>query len=134
MAGNFDAYYEWLGISPKDQPPNYYRLLGIELFESDPDVIASAAEQRILHVHSFQTGKYAIISQKMQKKITAATGCLLNAEKKSEYDISLRLQLRHQPAKSLPKAIPLPDLPAPPPPPPRPPAVQKVQKYPEPRP
>ena len=33
----FDPYRKWLGIPPKDQPPNHYRLLGLELFETDPD-------------------------------------------------------------------------------------------------
>lgn len=45
MADDFDPYRKWLGIVPKDQPPNHYRLLGIELFESDPDVIEGAADQ-----------------------------------------------------------------------------------------
>ena len=44
MAEGFDPYHKWLGIPPKDQPPNHYRLLGIELFESDPEVIDMAAE------------------------------------------------------------------------------------------
>ena len=26
-----DPYHRWLGIQPKDQPPNHYRLLGVEL-------------------------------------------------------------------------------------------------------
>ena len=43
MAKVFDAYHEWLGIAPKDQPPNHYRLLGIDLGESSPDVISNAA-------------------------------------------------------------------------------------------
>jgi hypothetical protein len=93
MAGDFDPYYKWLGIPPKDQPPHYYRLLGVELFEADPEVIALAAEQRVLHVRSFQSGQYAIQSQKIQKKIEAAKRYLLDPEKKAEYDISLRLQL-----------------------------------------
>ena len=38
-----DPYHKWLGISPKDQPPDHYRLLGIDRFESDPEVISSAA-------------------------------------------------------------------------------------------
>ena len=42
MPEKFDPYHKWLGIPPKDQPPNHYRLLGIELFESDADVIATA--------------------------------------------------------------------------------------------
>ena len=36
MAESFDAYHRWLGIPSKDQPPNHYRLLTLEPFESDP--------------------------------------------------------------------------------------------------
>jgi hypothetical protein len=43
----FDPYYKWLGIPPKDQPANHYRLLGVSLFEPDPEVIASAADSRM---------------------------------------------------------------------------------------
>ena len=33
---HFDPYHDWLGIAPKDQPPNHYRLLGVDLFEANP--------------------------------------------------------------------------------------------------
>ena len=49
MDESFDPYYKWLGIPPAEQPPNHYRLLGVTLFESDLDVIANAADQRIGH-------------------------------------------------------------------------------------
>lgn len=68
MAGNFDPYYKWLGIPPKDQPPNFYRLLGIDLYEDDPEVIAIAAEQRIGHVRSFQNGEYALYPKSCKKR------------------------------------------------------------------
>ncbi len=29
---SFDPYYTSLGIPPEEQPPNYYRLLGLSLF------------------------------------------------------------------------------------------------------
>jgi len=45
------------GISPKDQLPNHYRLLGIDLFEGDQDVIEAAVEQRIAHVRNHQIAK-----------------------------------------------------------------------------
>ena len=35
MSSGFDPYHKWLGIPPQDQPPNHYRLLGVELFETD---------------------------------------------------------------------------------------------------
>ena len=41
----FDPYHKWLGIASKDQPPHHYRLLGIDLFESDLDVIEIASRQ-----------------------------------------------------------------------------------------
>ena len=115
MPDDFDPYYKWLGIPPKDQPPHFYRLLGLALYESDPEVITSAAQQLIWHVQSFQNGPYAIISQKLQKKIAAAHAYLLDPAKKNEYDISLKLQLRAQAARGLPKATPMEDYPAPPP-------------------
>ena len=43
----FDPYHKWLGIPPKDQPPNHYRLLGVDLFESDPDVIDAGGSESI---------------------------------------------------------------------------------------
>ena len=43
MPESFDPYYRWLGIPPKDQPANHYRLLGIDLFESNPEVIRDGA-------------------------------------------------------------------------------------------
>ena len=47
MDKSFDPYLKWLGIPPKDQPAHHYRLLGIEAFESDPEVISNAADQRM---------------------------------------------------------------------------------------
>lgn len=34
----FDPYHRWLGIPPKHQPADHYRLLGIDRFEDDPEV------------------------------------------------------------------------------------------------
>jgi hypothetical protein len=39
----FDAYHSWLGIPPEEQPPHFYRLLGLRPFETNVDVIAAAA-------------------------------------------------------------------------------------------
>ena len=108
---SFDPYHKWLGIPPKDQPPNRYRLLAIDLFESDPDVIASAADQRMAHVRLFQTGKDAELSQRILNELASARVCLLNPEKKAEYDSMLRALLgRRKKVQELPSS--------PPPPPP----------------
>lgn len=90
MAESFDPYHVWLGIPPEDQPPNHYRLLGIRLFESNPDVIDNMADQRMAHLRTFQTGKNARHSQKLLNEVAAARVCLLNSKSKQEYDSRLR--------------------------------------------
>jgi hypothetical protein len=86
----FDPYHKWLGISPKDQPPNYYRLLGIDLFESDIDVISHAADQRMSHVKAFSL-KYKNESQKILNEISRARVVLSNPVAKKSYDESLHI-------------------------------------------
>ena len=111
MPEEFDAYHKWLGIAPKDQPPHHYRLLGIDLFEADGDVIASAADQRMAHVRSFQAGRHSDLSQKILNQIAAARVCLLDPKKKAHYNRQLRKQLSPpsvSPAAASPPATPSP--------------------------
>ena len=109
---SFDPYRKWLGIPPDEQPPHHYRLLGIGLFESDPDVIANAADRQMTHVRTFQSGKYAAESQRILNELAAARVCLLDPEKRTAYDAALKLK---QPA-----GVPLsPAMPSPVMPPPR---------------
>src|SRR5262245_40172526 len=86
----FDPYHKWLGIPPKNQPPNHYVLLGLEPFEADPDVIDMAANKQMAFVRSLATGPHAQASQKLLNEISAARICLLNADKKASYDAQMR--------------------------------------------
>ncbi len=92
MGEEFDPYLHWLGIRDPQRPPNYYRLLGIELFESDPEVISNAADRQMAHVRTFQTGKHSAFSQKILNELAAAKICLLNPERKAQYDAQLLAQ------------------------------------------
>jgi hypothetical protein len=102
MAETFDAYHKWLGIPPKEQPPNHYRLLGIERFESDPDVIEAAADQRMAHLRTYQTGRNGPLSQRMLNEVAAAKLCLMRAERKAVYDAELRTEVTGQDATARP--------------------------------
>ena len=93
MAAGFDPYYTWLGIAPEEQPPNHYRLLGIRLFEDNPEVISNAADRQMAHLRTFQTGSHATESQRLLNEVAAARVCLLKAEKKTDYDANLRATL-----------------------------------------
>lgn len=93
MTASFDPYHRWLGIPPKDQPPHHYRLLGLDLYESDPDVIESAADRQMTHVRSHQSGQHGNDSQRLLNEISAAKVCLLSPSEKAAYDERLRQQL-----------------------------------------
>ncbi len=99
----FDPYHRWLSISPEEQPPNHYRLLGVKLFESDADAIESAADRQMAHVRSFQTGKHAAWSQKLLNELSVAKHCLLSSAQKADYDRELRARM---PAAAPPAAKP----------------------------
>src|SRR5262245_15054831 len=80
----FDPYHKWLGIQPKDQPPNHYRLLGIEVFESDPDVIDAAANKQMAYLQGCSTGPQVALCQKLLNEVAAARLCLLDQRRKAE--------------------------------------------------
>lgn len=50
MATGFDPYHRWLLIPPSEQPPNHYRLLGLQAFESSVEVIENVAARQSTHV------------------------------------------------------------------------------------
>ncbi|MFM2096585.1 MAG: hypothetical protein RIS70_3709 [Planctomycetota bacterium] len=92
MSEPFDPYYKWLGIPPHEQPPNFYRLLGIPLFTSDLDVIENAADQRMRFIRSLQTGDRMVHTQRLLNEIAAARNCLLRQDQRAAYDQQLQQQ------------------------------------------
>jgi len=102
MSSTFDPYHIWLGIPPKDQPPNHYRLLGLDLFEDNPDVIDAAANRQTAYLRGMATGEHRRESQQLLNEIAAARRCLLDAEKKRTYDGKLRDA--REPAPAVPSA------------------------------
>jgi hypothetical protein len=96
MRPAFDPYHKWLGIPREQQPPDYYRLLAIQPFESDPDVIQAAADQRMAHLRNYQTGPHSDFSQRLLNEVASARVCLLNEAKKAAYDERLRAELQEK--------------------------------------
>lgn len=108
MPDAFDPYRTWLGISPEEQPPNHYRLLGVPLFEDQPEAIEHAADRQMAHLHTLQTGEHAALSQRLLNEVAGARICLLNAEKKAAYDAQLRERMPPVPTAGPPVAAPIP--------------------------
>ncbi len=90
MSESFDPYLQWLGIRDPERPPSHYRLLGLDLFESDPEVISGAADRQMSHVRTFQTGPNAAVSQALLNELAVARRCLLNEQSRADYDHRLR--------------------------------------------
>ena len=106
---NFDPYFKWLGIAPKDQPPHHYRLLGIDPFEDDREVIDSAANRVMTYLKELAMGDDAAHSQKIMNEVMQARLCLLNPTRKAAYDSELREKLSAQqppPPRVTPSAKP----------------------------
>ena len=97
---NYDAYHLWLGIPPDEQPPSHYRLLGVRLFEENPEVIRNAADRQRSHVKRLGVNQYEAVGQQLLNEIESAKICLLRPEKRLAYDAQLRSQLAQQSAVS----------------------------------
>ena len=106
MTEDFDPYHRWLGIPPKYQPPDHYRLLGLETLENDREVIRDAAERQMGHVRQYHLGSHAELSQRILNELAAAKACLLDPDKKAAYDAQFQVQV--EPARGLLRAKPLP--------------------------
>ncbi|MBQ17488.1 MAG: hypothetical protein CMJ65_10220 [Planctomycetaceae bacterium] len=95
MSELFDPYHKWLGIPADQQPVDHYRLLGVAQFESDPDVIEAAANQRTSYLRDKSSGEHVKLAEQLSNEILLARRCLLNQEQKQEYDEQLQ---QRQPA------------------------------------
>lgn len=88
----FDPYSEWLGIPAEQRPPNLYQLVGVPSFEKDYDIIASACDQRMLHLRTFSASPQRDYAERLQNEISSARVTLLNPRLKAGYDSTLRAQ------------------------------------------
>lgn len=110
MSAGFDPLYKWLGIPPNEQPPHCYRLLGLEAFEGNLDVIESAADRQMAYLRTYQTGQHAEVAQEVINQVAVARSWLLNPEKKVQYDTWLREQLRLNAPPPLPPVANVPPI------------------------
>ncbi len=132
---SFDPYYEWLQIDPSEQPATLYRLLGLSdafvrkafgrpLTEQEKRVVENAADQRMAHLRTFQTGRNSAECQRLLNEVSRAKITLLDGAKKQQYDSTLGQAIdirggdvRYRVFHTAPDVLPGP--PTAPPPPPR---------------
>ncbi len=101
----FDPYHKWLGISKKHRPPTYYRLLGIDEGEDDPEVIEEAALRQQSHLRIYQMGQHSALATKLLNEVAQARSILLNPAKRKAYERSLAHK-NGQPPSATPVTVP----------------------------
>ncbi len=90
MSETFNPYVEWLGAQDGRRPGNHYELLGIDLYEQDPVVIARTAGALIARIRAIRPGPHLAQWRQILDELNAARTCLLNPGTKAEYDAVLR--------------------------------------------
>ena len=87
---DIDPYLLWLGIRDSKRPPNYYSLLGLSLYERNPEVIAKAAQLAMARVNSLGREEYPELADRVTSEIQAASSCLLVDSRRNDYEEGLR--------------------------------------------
>lgn len=87
-----DVYAAWLGIPESEQPPNFYRLLGLEQFEPELGKIeaAIAATKSTVRERCCESYEAASAGQPLLQHVMEAADCLTDPQKKAAYDSELR--------------------------------------------
>ena len=105
---DFDPYYEWLGIPPKDQPAHHYRLLGLELYEDHRTAIDAAGNRLMAYLQELSNGEDAEMAQQILNEVSTARICLLTKKRKATYDRALKAKLKKKSQKSKSQRVPTP--------------------------
>lgn len=90
MTAEFDPYYYFLGIGRKHQPADHYRILGVEQFEPNIEIIEMAADRQMAHLHRHEASDHSDDVAKLMNEVSRARLCLLNPSKRATYDAELR--------------------------------------------
>ncbi|MBL9080662.1 MAG: hypothetical protein JNK76_02590 [Planctomycetales bacterium] len=96
MAEKLNPLKAWLGVDVAK--PSYYQLFGLQNFESEPPVIADAADRAIRKAQKHTGGEHREAAEKLVRDLTTVKNVLLSTEKRQAYDQQLRKQLGGAPS------------------------------------
>ena len=97
MDASFDPYYQWLGISPSQQPATCYQLLGLRHGESDSSLIMAAAERNMAILEAQRGGPHDEHCDRILAEISAARDTLLDPTMRSVYDAAFQTSVPSAP-------------------------------------
>ncbi len=85
---NLEVYRDWLGITDKNRPLNYYQLLRLKKFEDDTALIRAHYQRMNAHVRKYQAVEPERV-QALLDELTKAMLCLTDTHRKGDYDGTL---------------------------------------------
>ncbi|MEZ6088381.1 MAG: hypothetical protein R3C05_10215 [Pirellulaceae bacterium] len=89
-SAEFDPYHTWLGIPPEHRPADFYRLLGLERFESDAEVIDIAANRQCVFLKQVANDATRSAALQLIAEVTEARRVLIDPRLRRQYDIELK--------------------------------------------
>ena len=89
----FNPYHKWLNLDSQITAPNYYRLLGLEDLEENPEVIQAAAAATLARVQSCDPGSRTKRWSQLVAEVEQAGKCLTDEWTKGDYDRQLDLSV-----------------------------------------
>lgn len=92
MTREFNPYSSWLEMPASESAPSYYRLLGVDDFESDISAITSGAAAAAAKIRNARPGDQVQAWKKLLDEVAAAEKCLTNDATKAAYDKKLNLK------------------------------------------
>ena len=103
-----DFYTEWLGVPPDPRPPDYYTLLGVDIFCRDQDIIELAARRQLMRLDEFalypdRDTRDAV--QDMMNEVARARVDLVNPNRRLAYDRQLAQRLGVAVPPEVPAAV-----------------------------
>jgi len=113
-----DFYTKWLDVLPGPRPPDYYTLLGVEVFCRDLDAIEQATRRQLTRLDDFALHpdrKTRDAVQNMMNEVARARVDLVNPQRRLDYDRQLAARLGAGAAAEPAPAVEAETPPAPPP-------------------
>lgn len=97
MSSSLNPYVDWLELPDAVSRPNYYELLGVELFEDNERNLKGAYYRRVARVSVYQSGANAEACKNMLVELAEARDCLVDPESRQKYDQLLRRKQTRSP-------------------------------------
>jgi len=88
---DFNPYSAWFDIPTNQQPPDHYRLLGVEMLEPDLKVLTRAARKRLAILKTHADGPESSFVRQMKREVEIVYACLIDVDSRMAYDRSLGL-------------------------------------------